>query len=336
MANNTLLIDSDYNEANEFIKGLKEINKDIWDIELFENNKIYGIKRYVKFFTVGLKIFLNRKKYSDKVVLCWQQFYGIVIAFFCRLFHVQKKFSLVIMTFIYKEKKGVLGEIFYRFVKYAVTSKYVDKIILTSQGEAEEYSKIFGLSREIFEFVKCGAVHYNPQEFFDQDLVKKNYLFSTGRSNRDYDFLVNALENTKYKLVIACDIYHQRDKDNVKVYNKLFGKDMLRYMCNAKAVVICLDNDKIAAGQLVFLHAMNLGVPVIITKSQGITDDYVIDGYNGLIIEKKRESLLAALKLIDTDKGLYERLKKNSMHEFEENYTYYVMGKNIGEILNRK
>ncbi len=33
---------------------------------------------------------------------------------------------------------------------------------------------------------------------------------------------------------------------------------------------------------------MNMGVPVIITKSHGITDDYVKNNYNGLIIEKQK------------------------------------------------
>ena len=42
--NNVLLIDSDYEEAKDFVKGLEEATNDKWDVALHENNKVYGIK----------------------------------------------------------------------------------------------------------------------------------------------------------------------------------------------------------------------------------------------------------------------------------------------------
>lgn len=334
LTNNLLLIDSDYDEASEFINGLKETTKKEWEVGLFVNNKVYGIRRYIKFFWVALKVLINKKKYSGKTILCWQQFYGIAIAFFCRLFHLKKDFTLVVMTFIFKEKKGKLGRIFFEFVKYSITSKYVDKIILTTRSEAEMYSKLFNIPVSRFAFSKCGAIEYNPDDFYDEKLVNDDYLFSTGRSNRDYNFLIDSLKGTEYNLVIACDNIPKASEKNIEIRDDIFGHDMLRYMRNAKAVIISLDNDKIAAGQLVLLHAMNMGVPVIVTKSKGVTDDYVLNGYNGLIIEKKSESLLNALDLIYSDVELYEIIKKNSINEFKNNYTYYASGKNVGNILN--
>ena len=73
-------------------------------------------------------------RYSGKTLLCWQQFYGIAIAFFCRLFHLKKRFRLVIMTFIYKPRSGFAGRLFERFVRYAVTSDAVDRILLTTRA----------------------------------------------------------------------------------------------------------------------------------------------------------------------------------------------------------
>mgnify|MGYP004454029277 FL=1 len=331
---NVLLIDSDYDEADGCVRGLEETTGESWNVALYENNKIYGAKRYLKFFTVAIRTILERKKYAGKTVLCWQQFYGIAIAFFSRLFHMKKRFKLVVMTFIYKPKGGLAGNIFYRFVKYAVTSKYVDKIILTTQSEKEMYKEIFDVSDDVFGFARCGAVAYDPEQFEDPVLKDRGYIFSTGRSNRDYEFLMNAVENTEYHLIIACDSLESDSKKNIEIKRDVFGKDMLRYMKNAKAVVIALDDDRIAAGQLVFLHAMNMGVPVIITRSHGVTDDYVIDGYNGLVIEKSRESLLSALDKIFRDEELYHRLSENGQVEFYSHYTYYAMGKTIGEIVN--
>lgn len=110
---NVLIIDSDYEEADGFIKGVREVTGEEWQVALHENNKIYGWRRYVRFFTVALQTVLSGKKYEGKTVLCWQQFYGIAIAFFQRMFHMKKRYKLVIMTFIYKEKRGLAGKLFY-------------------------------------------------------------------------------------------------------------------------------------------------------------------------------------------------------------------------------
>lgn len=331
--NNVLLIDSDYEEAKDFVKGLEEETKEKWDVELHENNKVYGAKRYIKFFTVAWKVFSKRKEYKNKTILCWQQFYGIALSFFCKLFHINKTFNIVIMTFIYKSKKGIVGKIYYRFVKYAISSEFVDSIICTSKQEISMYSQIFGIPMNKFSFVKWGAIEYDPEEFDDPELKKRNYLFSTGRSNRDYKFLINAIKDTKYNLIIACDTIEKIKEHNIEVRDDLFGRDMLRYMRNSKVVVIALDDDKIAAGQLVLLHAMNLGIPVIITKSHGVTDDYVIDGYNGLIIPKEKIDLYDALEKLEVDKNLYKHLSENSKKEFKEKYTKYVLGQNIGKVV---
>ena len=155
---NVLIIDSDYEEADGFIKGVREVTGEEWQVALHENNKIYGWRRYVRFFTVALQTVLSGKKYEGKTVLCWQQFYGIAIAFFQRMFHMKKRYKLVIMTFIYKEKRGLAGKLFYRFVRYAVTSRYVDKIILTTQSEKPMYQEIFGVEDDLFAFARWTAI----------------------------------------------------------------------------------------------------------------------------------------------------------------------------------
>ena len=39
---NVLIIDSDYEEADGFIKGVREVTGEEWQVALHENNKIYG------------------------------------------------------------------------------------------------------------------------------------------------------------------------------------------------------------------------------------------------------------------------------------------------------
>ena len=49
---NVLIIDSDYEEADGFIKGVREVTGEEWQVALHENNKIYGWRRYVRFFVL--------------------------------------------------------------------------------------------------------------------------------------------------------------------------------------------------------------------------------------------------------------------------------------------
>lgn len=97
---NVLIIDSDYEEADGFIKGVREVTGEEWQVALHENNKIYGWRRYVRFFTVALQTVLSGKKYEGKTVLCWQQFYGIAIAFFQRMFHMKKRYKLLLLPIL--------------------------------------------------------------------------------------------------------------------------------------------------------------------------------------------------------------------------------------------
>ena len=51
------------------------------------------------------------------------------------------------------------------------------------------YQEIFGVEDDLFAFARCGAIAYEPEIYDDEQLREKNYIFSTGRSNRDYGFL---------------------------------------------------------------------------------------------------------------------------------------------------
>lgn len=192
MAEYILLIDSNDEEAEGFVRGLEEATASPWEVELYPNNTTYGLRRYLKFFTVALHVVTHPARYSGKTLLCWQQFYGIAIAFFCRLFHLKKRFRLVIMTFIYKPRSGFAGRLFERFVRYAVTSDAVDRILLTTRAEAPRYAETFGLPLSRFGFAHCGSIPHDPAAYDDPALKAQGYYFATGRSNRDYDFLIRA------------------------------------------------------------------------------------------------------------------------------------------------
>ena len=90
--------------------------------------KVHRLRRIINYFLFPLKPFMQRKRLG--VLIAWQQFYGIVFAWLCKLFCVKKTVKLVIMTFIYRPKAGVMGKFYEWWVKKAVCSHYVDKVVV--------------------------------------------------------------------------------------------------------------------------------------------------------------------------------------------------------------
>ena len=206
MAEYILLIDSNDEEAEGFVRGLEEATASPWEVELYPNNKTYGLRRYLKFFTVALHVVTHPARYSG-------------------------------MTFIYKPRSGFAGRLFERFVRYAVTSDAVDRILLTTRAEAPRYAETFGLPLSRFGFAHCGSIPHDPAAYDDPALKAQGYYFATGRSNRDYDFLIRAFRGRPETLCIACDVLAPCPEPNIQVEQNLFGEAMLRRMRNARAVL---------------------------------------------------------------------------------------------------
>jgi glycosyltransferase involved in cell wall biosynthesis len=73
---------------------------------------------------------------------------------------------------------------------------------------------------------------------------------------------------------------------------------------------------------IVFLEAMACGLPVVTTKTGGMTD-FVVDGKTGLLVEPRNPKQLAGalIKMVE-DKGYQERLSKNAREMVGREYTW--------------
>lgn len=334
---NIIITDNSIKDMYEFKKGIKETSN--LDFEVYamnankgRKNKFINLLRYIKYFYFPFKIFLRRKD-VEKIV-AWQQFYGLIYAFYCRFFNVKKSNFLFINVFIYREKKGIIGKIYYKFMKYIVTSKYIDVMSTTSSKECSLYSKIFGISENKFVFTPFG-VNSIEEDVENIDTDKDNkFVLSLGRSNRDYDFLIDALRDTKYNLKIICDEYKcKRKYDNIEIINNVCGKKSWEYIKKCWCMVIPIKNPEISAGQTVLLNSMQLKKPIVITKSKGLTDDYIENSKTGIIIEKNNKELLKALETLYTDEKIYNKIALNEYEEYKKKFSILALGKKVGNIL---
>ncbi len=332
MKQNIVMLDNDLQEASEYLKALIEESGDNWIPKFLKANETQGklvlnIKRYLKYIYFPFKVFLQRKQYN--VIIGWQAFYGVFFAFYCRLFNVKKENKLVIQHFIYKRKKGIVGVIYDKFIHYAVNEKYVDLILTCSRPYVDELIREFDLPTNKVAFVPFGVNDFSLWQN-ENDLEEKEFIFSVGRSNRDWEFLISALKKQKQKSIICCDTLHVDNlPSHIIVKNDVTGTESFKYMENCKCAVIPIDDGRLSAGETVLLQQMCFGKPIIITRPSSLASGYIDDGINGIVIDKDEDQLLSAITKLYSDNAYCEMLSKNAREDFVRKYSLYSHGVHV-------
>lgn len=326
---NIILVDFTLSGEWEFHRAVEQSSGKKWIVKSVVSNQ-HGsmwlkLLRYIKYFSVPFSIFVNRKRYSS--ILAWQQFYGIILAFYMRLFKVKNAPQITVMTFIYKPKKGLVGKLYASFMNYVVKSEYITRFIVFSESEKEYYAKLFDISADKFVSEKLGI----------EDLVNKydvtqgEYYVAAGRSNRDYQFLRDSWSKKNPILKIICDTCKGTNTENIFYNKQCHNEEYFRELAGCNVAIVPLEDERISSGQLVFLQAMMFGKPVIVTDNETVYN-YVQNGVNGIIIDKSKKCLEDALKLLN-EKTYYEKVSKDAREIFEKEYTIYAMGLRIGSYL---
>lgn len=336
---NIALFDSNKEEAEDFIKGLEQSTGLKWKALVYTANKgrknrIGNLVRYFKYFSFPFTVFLHRKEYNN--IVGWQAFYGLLFAFYCRVFHVKKVNTLLIKNFTYKPKKGLVGKVYFRFMNYIVKSKYIDVFVCTSQTFCDYCAEVFQEPKERFVFLPFGVNDFTKR--VDMNVPATNdYILSLGRSNRDWDFLIESFAETQYPLRIVCDELHRDNlPDNIRIYNNVWGDESFEFIKNCRFMIIPIMDGKIGSGETVLLQTMSFSKPIIITKPSCLADDYVTDGETGLVVSKKKDDMIAAVEKLWNDHELYERLASNCRALYENKHSLLSYGKYVGNTLINK
>ena len=280
---NIILTDCKRDEIEDLIKGLEEYNGEKWDVKEYISN--WGrkniwlkIKRYLIYFYAPIATFINRKKYEK--IIGWQQFYTLIYCFYCAIFHVEKINNVYIVNFTYKEKKGVIGKIYYRFMKYILTSKYVDILFVLSDEYINNCAKIFGISEDKFVSLPFGIPDLYDK--YKNSIIEDEFALAIGRSNRDYEWLIKKWSNIKLPLYIISDSFNTSESlpDNVKLFKDISGEKQYPYIMSCKALILPIKIDNICSGDTVLLTGMCFKKNVIVTAHSTLQEMYIINNKN--------------------------------------------------------
>lgn len=303
----------------EFRRGISKYSTLDFEVEsMSTGNGDSKLRNIICYFLFPFIVFLKRNHYN--FIVANQQFYGLLLAFYCRLFHVRKSFKMVVIAYIYKPKNGWIGWIYQKFMQYIATSDYIDKYVVRSSRELETYPQLLGIDPSRLVFIPLG-LGGNFDAPIDEAMQQRKYVLSVGRSNRNYPFLIDALEDVKdYNVEIICDTLNLEPRNpRIRVHKDIHAELPL-WMKNCYCVVIPLLDKETSSGQLVLLQAMMEGKPVIITRSNAIMD-YFIPSEIGFAIENTKEELLQALKTLYTDTELYQQFSLREKELFQERFS---------------
>lgn len=217
---------------------------------------------------------------------------------------------------------------------YCIKSRYLDYIHVPSKAYALECSKEFNVSIKKFIVIPFG-IPDTLKKWENSKTEYSDYILAIGRSNRDYDFLVDVWKNMPkhYKLLIICDQYKPNKKipDNVIVRRDITGEQQFPYIYNCKLMIIPIDKENICSGDTVLLKAMSFNKTVVITKPSTLSEVYIENRKNGISIEKDEKKFIYELNKLLEDKELIEDIGIKARKSYLDNYSRYAMGKKLGK-----
>jgi glycosyltransferase involved in cell wall biosynthesis len=165
-------------------------------------------------------------------------------------------------------------------------------------------------------------------------------VFSAGLDRgRDYKTLIHALNGIDIQVRIAAPdraLKGLRLADNIELLGCVWGRDYLKQLSNATAVVVASRPDvAYPTGQTVILNALATGVPVVATGTVPLRD-YLQHETNALLAPPDDPAALRnqVLRLIG-DPELRRRLAKNGIQDVRERFNTGVMWQAIAERLVR-
>ena len=276
---------------------------------------------------VAWKLYRRRRAY--KLVITGDHRVGFFYALLCRLSPSLRIPHLQIDFLLDDPRHSPCWSLKRRLLRYVLSR--MDCILVYSHKEAQTYASLLRMRPEKFRVIPYHTNILNPR------LVRaeKGYLFSAGRSGRDYRTLFEALRGIDARLVLVCDRRNLEGLQvpaNVELHCEVPYEKYLELLEGARIVIIPLKPEIRSLGQVVMLEAMALGKPVIATYSVSVIE-YMRDGENGFLLdggdaEALREKIVCLLQQPE----LCDRVGRKALEDVLSFWTFEKYVRNVFKV----
>lgn len=247
------------------------------------------VSNYLSGFYVPLMALISRKRFD--VIISWQMRLGICYGILKRILHRNKPPLHIIQDFhIDLTKTRGLYRINIALLKLAIPG--IDYFFCTSREEEEIYSTMFNIPRNRIVFLPLVE---SPSNFEAPSHPTQDYIFSYGKSDRDFDTLLRSVSSLNIKTFILSQKYRPLVPvpENVSLIREhVSDEEMVRWIASGRMVVFPLKDYRVSAGQLSMLEVMALARPLIITENMA-TKEYAVHRDSALFFKAGNDKELA-------------------------------------------
>ncbi len=217
----------------------------------------------------------------------------------------------------------------YRKWNDLTNARTMDKILANSYSSMESVYRAYGV------YASVCHLGVDMKLFKPLGLHKENYVFSVGNLSvhKGHEYIIDSLAfvptRERPSLYISSgginlerkaylEQYALSKKVTVKIMSRVPDEEMVTLYNKAK-IVLC--GAHLETLGLSALEAMACGTPVIAVKEGGYRD-IVIDGVNGLLVERDEKKLAKAIRLLFANHLVYEKIAKQSRNSISPYWTW--------------
>ena len=346
------------NSAKEFFYGyfhMKKAYPDTNHLEFDSKNNISITKLFNNFIRKlsGLPFFsdliINSKNKkvlkNSKKIIATNQRVGFSILSFLIFNHKKKIKSYVFIMGLFNNNPKNRIKKFFRIFFIKVFMATFNHMIFLSSGEFKFVSEKYPKYKEKMHFLPFSI----DQEFWVSNnrpyKKKNNILFIGNDGKRDYKFaidLAKELSFLNFDFITKKITNSEIKSDNV---NLLSGKwddmnisdsDIRNYYQEADLSIIPIFNSLQPSGQSVALQSMSMGIPVLITKTDGFWEPELYKNNENIIFVEKndinlwKENILSLLENND----LNVKVSKNGKDLVSKNNNLNIFNRKLKEIID--
>ena len=289
---------------------------------------------YPAFWQTGFQALRKTRQTHYDLVVAWQGKNGFPLAVLRSLVG-QTSPPLIILAF---SLQGVVSH-FRGLVRFGLRS--VSRVTVITPAELESYSRLLSLSPEAISYIPLGwydsVKRYETQDRRNSGPSAQNgkFIYSFGRSYRDYGTLARAVEGTEVTIKVSGRAFNLAGielPDNIKTTGWLSYREVEDYLFDSQFCVVPLQPISHSSGETSLLHAMSFGKAVVATRSPG-TETYVQHGVTGLLVEPgDAEGMRQAILQLWRNPEEAVRMGKEARRCFEENYKMDKLAQRVYDV----
>lgn len=292
------------------------------------------ITYYPAFMRSGLRALAKTRKTPYDLVVAWGGQNGFPYALL-RSIVGQTHPPLIILSF---NLQGVLSH-FLGLARFGMRT--VSRVVVFTPSEVEQYRRTLSLPPEAISYCPHGWFDpmrwYVPREIHKSDASaqNRNFIFTSGRSYRDYETLARAVEGTEVCVKVSSRPFNVAGfnlPDNMESMGWLDYRVAQDYMYEASFYVVPLQSITFAGGDSSLLQAMSFGKAVVATRSPS-TETYLEHGQTGLLVEPGDvEGMRQAILHLWQNPDEAIRMGKEARRRFEENHTMDKLAQRVYDV----